>query len=49
MHQHAPSPLEPLPDKRIAARKMLHDILILDVVDFDNKMRVGLEEVAVER
>lgn len=43
MHQHSSTPIKPLLYKAIARGKVLYDVFILDVVDFNDKVFVALE------
>lgn len=49
MHQTSPSAFQPLPQKFIGPRKKLQDILILDIIDFNDVMPVIPEQLLVQR
>ena len=49
MNQYTSSPIEPLLDESIAGGKMLNDIFIFHVIDFDNVVQVINEEIAIKR
>ena len=38
MHQNSPSPIDPLLNKRIAARKILNDIFLFQIINPNHEM-----------
>ena len=49
MNQNPSTAIETVLDEGITGGEMLEDILISDIVQLDNEMFVGREEVLVER
>lgn len=49
VHQHSAAAFKPFPDEGIADREMFENILILNVIYFDNKMSVVLEQIGINR
>ena len=49
MYQDSAATIESFLYESIAGREMLKDILVLDVIYFDNKMLVALEEIPINR
>lgn len=49
MNQYASSLIKPLLDEGIAGGKMLNDIFVIDVIDFDDVVLVINKEIAIER
>ena len=49
MNQYTSPPVEPLLNEGIACGKMLNDIFVLHVIDFDNVVQVINEEIAIKR
>lgn len=49
MNQYTSSPIKSLLDEGIAGGKMLNDIFVLHVIDFDDVVLVIQEEIAIKR
>lgn len=49
MHQHAATSVEPGLDEAIAGRKVLEEVLVLDIVDLYYAMSEAVEQLTVQR
>ena len=49
MHQHPSAGIKAFPDEGIAGREMFKNILILNVIYFENEVFVVLEQTGINR